>query len=254
MKQLMQSLKIALSTYSRIPAGRTEWNEDNKKWALCFFPLVGAVIGLLLWLWWALCDRLGVGPLLRGAAACGVSLAVTGGIHLDGFCDTCDAMASWQPVERRLDILKDSHAGAFAIIKCCVYELLLCAALGEAKGRFAIVAALGFVLSRALSGLAAVTMKGARKEGFLQSFMDAADGKIVRRTLGATALLCAAGMTAASWAAGGAALLAAAACYVWYGRMSKKYFGGITGDLAGWFVCVCELAVALVAAMGGYVL
>ena len=27
-----------------------------------------------------------------------------------------------------------------------------------------------------------------------------------------------------------------------------KYFGGTTGDLSGWFLCLCELAIVLVTA------
>ena len=50
---------------------------------------------------------------------------VTGGIHLDGMLDTADALSSWRPMERRIEILKDSHAGAFAILICVVYFFLL---------------------------------------------------------------------------------------------------------------------------------
>ena len=50
-----------------------------------------------------------------------ISVFVTGGIHLDGLLDTADAMSSYQERERRLEILKDSHAGAFAVITCVVY-------------------------------------------------------------------------------------------------------------------------------------
>ena len=45
-----------------------------------------------------------------------IPVFVTGGIHVDGLLDTSDALSSWQERTRRLEILKDSHAGAFAII------------------------------------------------------------------------------------------------------------------------------------------
>ena len=47
MKSLWNSFLIALSMYSRIPVPQAEWTEKNLRWALCFFPLVGAVIGAL---------------------------------------------------------------------------------------------------------------------------------------------------------------------------------------------------------------
>ena len=40
---------------------------------------------------------------------------------------------------------------------------------------------------------------------------------------------------------GAAVLVGAAAALIWYAAMSRRQFGGITGDLAGWFVQVCEL-------------
>lgn len=115
---VIRSLCIAFSTYSRIPVPQVAWTDENRKYSMCFFPLIGAVIGLLLWGWLALCDVLGFGALLRGAVGALLPILVTGGIHMDGFMDTSDALASWQPPEKRLEILKDSHVGAFAVLGC----------------------------------------------------------------------------------------------------------------------------------------
>ena len=51
---LIRSFLIAFSTYSRIPVPQVEWTEENRRYAMCFFPLVGAVLGLILWGWLAL--------------------------------------------------------------------------------------------------------------------------------------------------------------------------------------------------------
>ena len=48
-------------------------------------------------------------------------VAVTGGIHLDGYADTSDALSSYGDREKKLEILKDSHCGAFAVIRLCSY-------------------------------------------------------------------------------------------------------------------------------------
>ena len=50
----------------------------------------------------------------------------------------------------------------------------------------------------------------------------------------------------------GAMLAAMLISYVWYHRMSKKMFGGITGDLAGWFLQVCECMMAGFVLLAGY--
>ena len=49
----MQSLIIALAMYSKIPVPQIEWNKKNMKYALCFFPVVGVIIGIAqyLFLW-----------------------------------------------------------------------------------------------------------------------------------------------------------------------------------------------------------
>ena len=60
-------------------------------------------------------------------------LLVTGGIHLDGFLDVADARSSHQSRARKLEILKDSHVGAFAVIAMGCY-LLLYTALWSAVG------------------------------------------------------------------------------------------------------------------------
>ncbi len=46
-KRIWNSFKIAFSMYSRISDVRSEWTDENKSYAMCFFPWIGAVIGLL---------------------------------------------------------------------------------------------------------------------------------------------------------------------------------------------------------------
>ena len=131
MRHLLSSCVIAFSTYSRIPMPQVDWNEKNMKHTLAFFPLVGAAVGAAFWGADALCRLLDLGDVLRAALLTAVPAVVTGGIHLDGYCDTVDALASHAPREKKLAILKDSSAGAFAVIWCCVWFLLYFALLTE---------------------------------------------------------------------------------------------------------------------------
>ena len=84
---ILTSLAIAFSMYSKIPMPQFEWKEEDLKYALCFFPLVGGVIGALVVLWIYFCSLAGIGTLFRTAVLCVIPLAVTGGIHADGFMD-----------------------------------------------------------------------------------------------------------------------------------------------------------------------
>lgn len=240
MKKLWQSFTLATAMYSKLPMPRVEWGTDAMSHVFCFFPWIGLVIGALELLWFWLAARLGLGRLLFAAVAALLPVAVTGGIHLDGFCDTCDALGSHQSRARKLEILKDSHTGAFALIGLGCYLVLDAALWAEVRPCLAL--ALIPVVSRTVSGFCAVTMKNARGTGLLASFTQASDLRHNRAVLVLWLL-------AAALAAGvlpgweGVAVLAGALLSLWYYRyMSQKEFGGITGDLEGWFLQVCELA------------
>lgn len=243
----MRSFWIALSMYSKLPAPQVEWDERSLSWALCWFPAVGVAAGGLLWLWFQLSGLLGVGKLLCASVALLIPILTSGAIHLDGFCDTCDALSSHQSRERKLEILKDSHTGAFAIICCCLYLLFFFTVWAEVEtaGRAGLVLALGPVLSRSLSGLFAATLPNARGSGLLAAFTQPMDARRARLILGLWVIAAAGGMAALDVTLGCAALLGAGLVCLYYVRMSRRQFGGITGDLAGFFLQLCELAIVL---------
>ena len=116
MKNWWNSLVLAFAMYSKIPTPEADWEKEKMRYVMCFFPLVGAVIGALICGWTLLCGSMAIGGGLRAAVYVLLPVLVTGGIHLDGYLDTCDALHSYAPKERKLEILKDPHTGAFAII------------------------------------------------------------------------------------------------------------------------------------------
>ena len=244
MKNLWDCLVVAFSTYSAIPMPQVQWSQRNMRYAMCFFPLIGLIIGALLLGWAQLRNLVGIGPLLFGAVATVLPLLVTGGIHLDGFCDTCDALGSHQPREKKLEILKDSHAGAFALMGCGAYLLLSLGLWSEMEMCFPQlgVVALGFVLSRCLSGLSVVTFPCASR-GLLAAFSQSAQKKRVAAVMLCLIVLCAAGMFLLDPLAGALALLGSSGCFLYYFVMSRRQFGGITGDLAGYFLQLCEIVI-----------
>ena len=155
--RIIKSFFIAFSMYSKIPMPRADWEKENMRYMMCFFPFVGIVIGALMVGWSFLSGKLGAGDSLRSVIYVLIPVLVTGGIHLDGLLDTADALSSWQTRERRLEILKDSHAGAFAIIVCCGYFLAAFGIWTEAGAEDIGVLAVGFILSRALNGFGICT-------------------------------------------------------------------------------------------------
>lgn len=254
--RILNSLVIAFSMYSRIPMPLLEWNKRDMEYVFCFFPLIGTVIGLVAYLWIFLTRFLQLGTILGAVVCTALPFLLTGGIHLDGFCDTTDALASRQSRERKLEILKDSNVGAFAVIGCCSIFMLYFGVWHQAleDGIGAAIPALIFMLSRTLSGLAAVTTKNARGSGMLFSFTSASAGKRVIITLVVWLGVCAALLLLLGGLTGFAIIGAAAGMYLVYRHVALKNFGGITGDLAGWFLTICELVCLSAAVLCGRLL
>ena len=85
--RIIKSFFIAFSMYSKIPMPQFQWKDEDMRYALCFFPWVGAVIGALWYLWKWFCDRFGVGTLCYTVVGTAIPILITGGFHVDGFLD-----------------------------------------------------------------------------------------------------------------------------------------------------------------------
>ena len=231
----LQTIAVAFAMFSALPMPQFDWNEKNMRYALCAFPLVGVVCGAL----WCVCGVL-LPAAARAAGFCLVPVWVTGGIHLDGYADTCDALSSYGDTAKKLEILKDPHCGAFAVIRLCSYfaaYFALCGCVAFTP-RVGVLWTLALVGERALSGLAVAAFPLAKNTGLAHTFATAADRVRVRQVLAVLCAMLAVGLTAL----GGWALVLAAGCvFARYYAVAKKQFGGVTGDLAGWFLQKCEI-------------
>lgn len=253
MKTVLRSLTVAFSMYSRIPVPRTEWDKESLRYAILFFPLIGAVIGAVLF---GLVHLLGywkLNAVFSAVVLTAAPLAVTGGIHLDGFCDTCDALASHAAREKKLTILKDPHIGAFGVIDLFVLLLLQVGAWRQMlqTPAFFPPVCIGYVLSRALAGIAVLRFPKAGQPGLAAAFSQGA-----ARVLPGALLLLAIACTALTVAfpPGPTGLFIPAVyllCFLLFHLLAMRNFGGITGDLAGFFLSASETAALLTAAFLG---
>ena len=136
--------------------------------SLAYFPFVGALLGLLLVLT-SLVFQQFLPPMVSAALLVAVWALLTGGLHLDGVSDTCDALFAATTRERRLEILRDVHMGAFGAVGLVLTLLLKFAALQQVNlgalflapvlSRWAMVYAGAFPLARN-EGMAALFVKG----------------------------------------------------------------------------------------------
>ncbi|MCL1796173.1 MAG: adenosylcobinamide-GDP ribazoletransferase, partial [Clostridia bacterium] len=209
--------------------------------AIAFLPLAGIAVGVAVWVWQMLCRGLEFGAVLFAAVGVALPIAVTGGIHMDGYCDTSDALASWQDKERKLEILKDPHVGAFALIRIGAYNLVCFALLHELYTQEA-DAGIGLLypLSRCFAAWSAMTMQNARKNGMLAMFTDKADRRAVGVILALLTVCAAVGWIWLTFPSGVAGLALCLPVTLWYKGMTTKRFGGVTGDTTGYYLQTVE--------------
>ncbi len=243
------SMMIAFSMYSRIPVPQVQWTKERMKYAMCFFPLIGAVIGLLEYGAILLLRTLGF-PFLEQILPVVIPVVVTGGIHMDGLLDVIDAKSSHGETEKKLEILKDPHTGAFAIIGCGIYFLLYLAFFMEMRPVMIPAFCITFVITRALSGLSVVTFPMAKKSGLAATFSDGAHKRVVGTVMALYLII----SLPAVWLLTGATaalgvFVISFVVFLYYYHMAKREFGGITGDLAGYFLQILELALVMVLAI-----
>ena len=252
--KLIKSAAIALSMYSQIPVPQINWDKDYMKHALCFLPLIGAIIGGIEIGWYHAALALSASIWIYTAVAALIPVIVTGGIHIEGLMDTTDALASLGDSEKRHSILKDPHVGAFAVIHCCMYFVITCACFAflyeKGTQRDVLILSLGYIISRAVCALCVVTLPTAKDSGLAYIFKNGAGRtavtvtQIIILTFSAGGLFCLSPITAAI-------LTVAAAFTIFHFRLIViGKFAGITGDLAGFILTRVELVTLLSVACG----
>lgn len=249
----IEATVAAFGTFSRIPVPASKWTDYGASHALAAFPLVGLVEGFLMAAWGHVCMLLSVPMALVAAGLVALPVLVTGGIHLDGLCDTCDALASYAPREKKLRILHDPRAGAFGVIGVAVYLIVQFALFTCVKltASAFLTLMLACVLSRALSGLAMECWPHAREDGMAAALAPAPKRREVVWPLIVFAVLASAGIAAISQLIGVAVVVCALAVLLWYRHVALSRFGGVTGDVAGWFLQWAELSMLAALVIGG---
>lgn len=227
---------MCLGMFSAIPCPYRPWDENARGLMTACLPLVGAVIGAL-WYALALLGRAFLPHNLCAALIAALPFLLTGFMHLDGFMDSADALLSWRPLELRQKILKDVHCGSFSVVAVVLLMLGMFAAAGDAmtgnlKPLMLIPAA-----SRCLSAFCVTALRpighseyaslnknmGTPLAAAIMLLLTVAIGWI---WLGAESVICLAAIIAGY-----------AAAMAWAVHTMK----GVSGDLAGYALCVGEL-------------
>lgn len=112
----MKSLLRAISFLTIFPVGHLPLPHGRElASSMAFFPLVGLLIGLLSALGNYLFSFIFPKSLVLWFTI-GLLTFITRGLHLDGFADTIDGLASGGTKEKILEVMRDSRIGAFGVI------------------------------------------------------------------------------------------------------------------------------------------
>ena len=237
---MIKSMIIAFSMYSIIPMPHVEWDDKSMKHAFLFFPFVGAFIGCVCYFFFSIIEN----SIMRACVLSVIPLLVTGGIHMDGFMDTIDALFSNKDVKQRLEIMKDPHVGAFAVIYCVIYMILTVGFYSQVNEARIFVVIFGFCFSRVLSAIAVIKFPKAKNTGLAALWSKSSDNSMYYMLI-LEAVLFSLLMVLSDFRGGIQAVIMSGIVFIYHHYNSMKNFGGITGDLAGYFLQILELMILL---------
>lgn len=234
----MKQFFIALQFLTILPIKISGVKQEDFGKSLSYFPAVGALIGLLLVLVLIIFNFLPL-PVLAAIILIS-SVIITGGIHLDGFADTCDGFYGNRPKEEILRIMRDSHIGAMGVIGIALLLLLKFSILivvpRQDLWRLLIMMV---VFSRWAQSLACLVCSYANENGKGKYFVEYADKKgiVLGGLFTLTLFLLLAGLK------GLVLFLVSLSLIFLFIKYVKKKIGGMTGDTIG---ATSEIAEALI--------
>ncbi len=122
-KLAYSALCAAFSTFSSLPVPKFKWVDKISSLMLPLFPIVGLLIGVFWRFAISLLIFVEMPIMLKTAFFCVIPIILTGFFHLDGFMDVADAVLSRRDLDKKREILKDSHVGSFAVLSSILYFL-----------------------------------------------------------------------------------------------------------------------------------
>ncbi|MCL1993793.1 MAG: adenosylcobinamide-GDP ribazoletransferase [Spirochaetes bacterium] len=241
-KTCLKGFYMSLGLFCAIPLPARIWDDSCKHLVLPCLPLAGILIGAI---WWGAAELLvlsGVHLFLTAAAVAVSPFLLTGFLHLDGYMDTSDAILSRRPLEEKLRILKDPHAGAFAVIALVILAIMQFAALYAIVDGEKNLAMLAFiaVISRCCSSLALFCLKIMPQSGFAAMLRQ--NTKTMHKIF---VIMLAVSAGTAAFLYAGLHALAVLLCVIagFAGALACSYreFKGVSGDLTGHSLVLGEL-------------
>ncbi len=221
------SLRFAWSFLTRLRGGADPRTDRDLGRSVPWFPVVGAVVGMLSGgAFWALWTPLGA-P-LAAIAAVATGIVITGAFHEDGWADTADALGGTTR-RQRLEIMKDSRLGTFGVLALLLSTLVQVHAVMSLAPRDGVIAlALAHGLGRTAAVVVLLAAPATRSSGLGIGY---AAHLQPARCISAVAIAAAAAVSLGLPAAVAAASAGLGALLV--AGFARRTLDGATGDVCG---------------------
>ncbi len=230
---------------TRIPMPITVDLDEEFHKGICYFPLVGLILGLCYYFIGCI-GRIIFNDYITAVFILLGTVLLTGGLHLDGVGDTFDGLYSYRDRERILEIMKDSRLGTNALLSILFLILLklgfLISLLEQDKLWGVVIMP---VIARTMQVIVCYKGKTPRENGMGNIFI----GKVSRSTLSivlgiasVTTMIVVCIASPCSWRMlirVAIAIGSVVGTLKVFERSVYQKIGGITGDILG---CICELA------------
>lgn len=237
--KILESIVVAFQFLTRLYLPiNVEWDTTNLRRSLMWFGLVGAFIGVILAGAMTLFNRFDLIPAVSAIIILLIWIFITGGMHIDGISDMADGFFSMRDKEKTLEIMKDSHVGAFGVITIVFLLLIKFEMLKEfiiiEKNVWLLI--LPPTIARIAAGLVLSFYETTKKSGLGYTF-HSSDPRIFWAIGFIVTLIISSILNIKSLIFIGIAILASNLMALW----AKKKIGGLNGDIYGAIVETVEV-------------
>ena len=246
----MTGFIMAWTMFLAIPCPIHKWDEKKRPQMLASLPFIGLIAGSICCGIYAACRALHLG-ILGLALTAVMPWLVTGFMHLDGFMDCSDAVLSFRDREKKLQILKDSHVGSFAVICTAILAIFTFASwLQTVYSAKLIVLVLIPAASRAVTSACVLGFKPLTTSSYAKTGGKSGSSGYIAFCIAVCIAACSAGVLLCGLQ--GIAVITSAVCTLLTILKVRANLGGMSGDISGCGItigeCCAFVALALTAA------
>ncbi|MEF9933995.1 MAG: adenosylcobinamide-GDP ribazoletransferase [Clostridium sp.] len=247
----MDRFLLIVQFMTRIPIKKSfDVTVDDFRMGVRYFPIIGLIVGVITGFFVYVSSYV-FSPFLAGFIGMVSYVITTGGLHLDGFSDTCDGIFSGREKDKILTIMSDSRLGTFGGVGLIVLLLGKMTLYTEALLSGSLRYGIGIIIASSIVSRGVVTFymynrKYAKENSGLG---DLFIGKITKKELiiNQVIFIC---LSLIIWWKFIFIYPLVAGIMIFIRNKIEKLLGGLTGDILGFSIELSEV-IFLVLAIGG---